>query len=122
MATEQEGTPTGELEIDDNVLDRIAALAAEAVEGVYSLGRSGIAGAIDSVRGGGVSSEHGQREAAFDFDLVVRWGQNIPNVVDEVRAKVTEAIETMTNLKTVEINIHVRDVHRDDPEEGRKLQ
>ena len=90
-------------------------------EGVYSLGRSGIAGAIDSVRGGGVSSEHGRREAAFDFDLVVQWGQNIPNVVDEVRAKVAEAIETMTNLKTVEINIHVRDIHRDDEPAGRKL-
>lgn len=122
MATEQESTPSGELEIDDNVLDRIAALAAEAVEGVYSLGRSGIAGAIDSVRGGGVSSEHGRREAAFDFDLVVQWGQNIPNVVDEVRAKVTEAIETMTNLKTVEINIHVRDIHRDEEPDGRHLE
>lgn len=122
MATEQKGTPSGQLEIDDNVLDRIAALAAEAVEGVYTLGRSGIAGAIDSVRGGGVSSEHGSREAAFDFDLVVQWGQNIPKVVDEVRAKVAEAIETMTNLKTVEINIHVRDIHRDEEPDGRHLE
>ena len=122
MATEQQKAPEGQLEINDAVLDRIAALAAEAVEGVYSLGRSGIAGAIDSVRGGGVSSEHGSREAAFDFDLVVQWGHNIPTVVDKVRVKVAEAIEMMTNLKTVEINIHVRDIHRDDPPEGRKLQ
>lgn len=121
MTTEAQQTPSGELEIDDNVLDRIAALAAEAVEGVYSLGRSGIAGALDSVRGGGVSSEHGHREAAFDFDVVVQWGHNIPRVVDEVRTEVADAIETMTNLKTVEINIHVRDVHRDDPPAGRKL-
>ncbi len=121
MATEEQQAPSGQLEIDDNVLDRIAAMAAEAVEGVYSLGRSGIAGAIDSVRGAGVSSEHGRREAAFDFDLVVQWGQNIPSVVEEVRAKVAEAIETMTNLKTVEINIHVRDIHRDDEPAGRKL-
>ena len=122
MATAKQQAPEGQLEIDDTVLDRIAALAAEAVEGVYSLGRSGIAGAIDSVRGGGVSSEHGRREAAFDFDVVVQWGHNIPQVVDEVRVKVAEAIETMTNLKTVEINIHVRDIHREDPPEGRKLQ
>ena len=120
MTTEQNEAPTGELEIDDSVLDRIAALAAEAVDGVYSLGRTGIAGALDTVRGGGVSSEHGLREAAFDFDLVVKWGENIPNVVDDVRRKVAEAIEMMTNLETVEINIHVRDVHRDDEPTGRR--
>ena len=122
MTTEQNEAPTGDLEIDDSVLDRIAALAAEAVDGVYSLGRTGIAGALDTVRGGGVSSEHGRREAAFDFDLVVKWGENIPNVVDDVRRKVAEAIEVMTNLETVEINIHVRDVHREEEPTGRTLE
>ena len=85
---ENDSSVTGELVIEDNVIERIAALAAADVEGVHSLGRSGIAGTIDSVRGGGVSSEHGQREAAFDFDLVVVWGHNIPNVVDAVRSNV----------------------------------
>lgn len=123
MTTKQNDTDVGgKLEIDDGVLDRIAALAAEAVEGVHSLGRTGIAGAIDSVRGGGVSSEHGERQAAFDFDLVVQWGHNIPRVVDEVREQVAEAIQMMTDLTTVEINIHVRDIHREDPPESRNLE
>ena len=103
------------------MLDTIAAMAASDVEGVHSLGRSGIAGAIDSVRGGGVSSEHGQREAAFDFDLVVVWVHNIPNVVDAVRSNVAAAIQQMTNLQTVEVNIHVRDIAREEAEEGRHL-
>lgn len=123
MATEDNGTEvSGQLLIDDGVLDTIAAMAVEEVEGVHSLGRTGIAGAIDSVRGGGVSSEHGEREAAFDFDLVVLYGHNIPNVVESVRAKVAEAIGQMTNLETVEVNIHVRDIHRETEAAGRHLE
>ena len=119
---ENDSSVTGELVIEDSVIDRIAAIAAEEVEGVHSLGRSGIAGAIDSVRGGGVSSEHGQRQAAFDFDLVVVWGNNIPNVVKAVRSNVSATIEQMTNLETVEVNIHVRDIAREEEEEeGRRL-
>ena len=118
---ENDSSVTGDLRIEDSVLDTIAAMAAADVAGVHSLGRSGIAGAIDSVRGGGVSSEHGQREAAFNFDLVVVWGHNIPDVVSAVRSNVAAAIEQMTNLQTVEVNIHVRDIAREEVEEGRKL-
>ena len=118
---ENDSSVTGDLRIEDSVLDTIASMAAADVAGVHSLGRSGIAGAIDSVRGGGVSSEHGQREAAFNFDLVVVWGHNIPDVVSAVRSNVAAAIEQMTNLQTVEVNIHVRDIAREEVEEGRKL-
>lgn len=113
----------GELIIEDSVLDKIAAIAAEKVEGVHSLGRSGLLGAIASTAGGtsGVNSEHGQKEAAFDFDLVVEYGHNIPNVVEQVRDAVTGSIRVMTNLKTVEVNIHVRDVHHPAEPEGRVL-
>ena len=118
---ENDSSVTGDLRIEDSVLDTIAAMAAADVAGVHSLGRSGIAGAIDSVRGGGVSSEHGQREAAFNFDLVVVWGHNIPDVVSAVRSNVAAAIEQMTNLQTVEVNIHVRDIAREEVGEGRQL-
>ena len=122
MTTQQNpGAVSGVLVIDDGVLDSIAAMAAADVEGVHSLGRTGIAGAIDSVRGGGVSSEHGERQAAFDFDLVVNWGHNIPTVVREVRAVVAEAIQQMTDLETVEINIHVRDIQRPEQPPAREL-
>lgn len=112
----------GELIIEDAVLDKIAAIAVETVEGVHSLGRSGLRGALDAATGtAGVSSEHGQREAAFDFDLVVEFGHNIPTVVGEVREAVVSAIGTMTDLETVEVNIHVRDVHHPVEPEGRVL-
>ncbi len=116
-------TNTGELVIEDAVLDKIAAIAVEKVEGVHSLGRSGLRGALAAAAAGtpGVKSEHGNREAAFDFDLVVEFGHNIPSVVGEVREAVTNSIGTMTDLETVEVNIHVRDVHHPAEPEGRVL-
>ena len=123
MVEAQESQVGGEIQLDDSVLDRIASIAVTEVDGVHSIGRTGIGGALDSVRGGGVSSEHGQHEAAFDFDLVVVWGYNIPKVVGAVRSSVTEAILNMTDLKTVEVNIHVRDVYSGKQvASGRKLQ
>ena len=90
----------GALVIDDAVLDKIAAIAAGQVAGVHSLGRSGLRGAISTVAGGasGVSSEHGQQEAAFDFDVVVEFGHNIPSVVGAVREAVTDSIQTIRTL------------------------
>ena len=116
-------TTGGELVIEDAVLDKIAAIAAGQVEGVHSLGRSGLRGAISTVAGGasGVSSEYGQQEAAFEFDLVVEFGHNIPSVVGAVREAVTDSIQTMTDLVTIEVNIHVRDVHQPVEPEGRVL-
>ena len=116
-------TTGGELVIEDAVLDKIAAIAAGQVEGVHSLGRSRLRGAISTVAGGasGVSSEHGQQEAAFESDLVVEFGHNIPSVVGAVREAVTDSIQTMTDLVTVEVNIHVRDVHQPVEPEGRVL-
>ena len=122
MSDSQESV-AGELVIEDGVLDKIAATAAETVEGVHSLGRSGLRGAIGSAVGGtqGVASEHGKEQAAFDFDLIVEYGHNIPSVVANVREAVSSAILSMTDLDTVEVNIDVRDVHPPEESGGRSL-
>lgn len=126
MAEQLSGTDTigGATVLEPGVLDAIAATAASDVEGVHSLGRTGIGGALDTVGGGerGVSSEHGETQAAFDFDLVVEWGHNIPTVVSGVRNSVADAIRRMTDLDAVEINIHVRGIHREEPPVRRQLQ
>ena len=112
----------GELHIEDSVLDKIAEVAAGEVDGVHSVGRTGIGGAIDTVRGSSVSSDHGNREAAFSLDLVVVWGQNIPNIVSAVRTAVANAIRQMTDLETVAIDINIRDIFQGQLQAGRRLE
>ncbi|MDT7800574.1 MAG: hypothetical protein QOI78_4007 [Actinomycetota bacterium] len=112
----KQGTTT----IADTVVQKIAGLAAREVNGVYDLGggaaralsalRDRIPGASASV-GQGVSVEVGEKQAAVDLQLLVEYGVAIADLARAVRRNVITAIERMTGLEVVEVNINVNDVH-----------
>lgn len=65
--------------------------------------------------------EVGERQAAVDLDVVVEYGVAIVDIAGEVRNSVITAVERMTGLEVVEVNITVDDVHlpdEEDEEEG----
>ena len=61
--------------------------------------------------GRGVKVEVGEKQTAVDVDIEVEYGIPIHELADKVRTHVTDAVETMTGLEVVEININVFDVH-----------
>jgi uncharacterized alkaline shock family protein YloU len=65
----------------------------------------------------GVKVEVGERQAAVDLDVVVEYGVSIVDVAGAVRTNVISAVERMTGLEVVEVNIAVDDVHLPDEEE-----
>ncbi len=96
----------------DEVLASIAALAASDVEGVTGLG-GGLSlglGDVLAKRGAarGVRVEAGLRQAAFDVFVHVAYGVQIPTVAQRVQEAVKRAVETMTALTVVEVNVHVQ--------------
>jgi uncharacterized alkaline shock family protein YloU len=109
----------GKTTIADSVVATIAGIAAREVEGVYAMGggpsravgavRDRVARSADHTRG--VKVEVGEHQAAVDLDLVVEYGTEIGDAADEIRSNVTAAVERMTGLEVVEINVNVRDVH-----------
>ncbi|PXX60893.1 putative alkaline shock family protein YloU [Nocardia tenerifensis] len=115
LASDQ-GTTT----IADIVVQKVAGLAAREVRGVHDLGggaarafgaiRDRIPGASASV-GQGVSVEVGETQAAVDLELVVEYGVAIADLARAVRRNVINAIEQMTGLDVVEVNINVNDVY-----------
>ncbi|MEU7186630.1 Asp23/Gls24 family envelope stress response protein [Streptomyces sp. NPDC045470] len=119
----QLSSPRGKTTIADGVVEKIAGMAAREVPGIYALG-GGLArtfGAMrDKVPGGGsnfsrgVKVEVGERQTAIDLDVVVEYGGSIPTIAADVRDNVTSALEQMTGLEVVEINISVNDVHLPD--------
>ncbi|MGW7426800.1 Asp23/Gls24 family envelope stress response protein [Streptomyces sp. NPDC054813] len=126
------GTPAetrGKTTIADGVVAKIAGMAAREVPGIHSLG-AGMARAFGAMRervpggGGGVTRgvkvEVGERQAAVDLDVVVEYGVSIVDVAGGVRANVISAVERMTGLEVVEVNIVVDDVNLPDDgdEEG----
>lgn len=108
------------------MVEKIAGMAARDVVGVHAMG-SGISrtfGAVrDRVPGGnksvsrGVKAEVGESQAALDLEIVVDYGVAISEVARDVRENVIAAVERMTGLEVVEVNIAVSDVKLPDEED-----
>lgn len=105
----------GSIRIADEVVAIVSGLAATDVLGVAGMS-GGIAGGIAELLGRknltkGVKVEVGEREAAVDLFIIVEYGVRIPDVCWEIQEKVKRAVETMTGLNVVEVNIHVQGVN-----------
>lgn len=112
----------GRTTIAGGVVEKIAALAAREVPGVNAMG-SGLARTLGAIRPGrapvtrGVKVEVGERQTAIDLEIVVEYGVSITEVAAEIRLNVIAAVERMTELEVVEVNIAVSDVHLPDESE-----
>ncbi|NLU67431.1 Asp23/Gls24 family envelope stress response protein [Streptomyces sp. HNM0574] len=123
-----EGAPgsRGRTTIADGVVEKIAGIAAREVSGVHAMG-SGMARTLGAVRdrvpGGsrsvsrGVKAEVGEVQTALDLEIVVEYGVAIDKVARAVRENVVSAVERMTGLEVVEVNIAVSDVKLPDEED-----
>ncbi|MFE1246799.1 Asp23/Gls24 family envelope stress response protein [Streptomyces sp. NPDC058735] len=124
----RKGSPEtrGNTAIADTVVAKIAGMAAREIPEVHNLG-AGMTRAFGAVRqrvpgtGTGVTQgvkvEVGERQAAVDLDVVIEYGAAIVDTAADVRTNVVNAIERMTGLEVVEVNIAVDDVHLPDEEE-----
>ncbi|MFK4225696.1 Asp23/Gls24 family envelope stress response protein [Streptomyces sp. NPDC019890] len=122
----------GRTTIADGVVEKIAGLAARDVLGVHTMG-SGISRTFSAVRDRvpgssrstatrGVKAEVGEVQTALDLEIVVDYGVSISDVARAVRENVISAVERMTGLEVVEVNIAVSDVKLPDEEEEESEQ
>lgn len=109
-----EHNDVGSIRIADEVVGIIAGLAATEVPGVAGMS-AGLVGGIAEMLGKknlskGVKVEVGEREAAVDLYIIVEYGVRIPDVALTVQENVKRAIESMTGLDVVEVNVHIQGV------------
>lgn len=109
-----EQNDSGSIRIADEVVGIIAGLAATEVAGIAGMS-GGLVGGIAEMLGKknlskGVKVEVGEREAAVDLFVIAEYGVRIPDVALRVQENVKQAIESMTGLDVVEVNIHVQGV------------
>ena len=112
----------GSIKIADEVVSIIAGLAATEIDGIAGMS-GGLVGGIAEMLGRknfskGVKVEVGEREAAIDLFIIVKYGVRIPDVALAAQENIKRAIETMTGLSVVEVNVHVQGVNF--PEEETK--
>ena len=103
------------IKIADDVVAVIAGMAVSDVPGVAGMS-GGFAGGISEVFSGkknfskGVKVEVGEKETTIDVNIIVEYGTRIPDIAYEIQNKVKQAVETMTGLKVVSVNVHVQGV------------
>lgn len=105
----------GEVRIADEVVAIIAGLAATEVEGVDSM-----AGNITNELVGklgmknlskGVKVDVTEEHVSVDLSLNLKYGYNIPDVSERVQDRVKSAIENMTGLTVMDVNIRIAGVN-----------
>jgi uncharacterized alkaline shock family protein YloU len=111
----------GSTTIANEVVEKIAGIAAREVPGVYDLGgdvarvfaavkeRIGLGEADDANKGVKVRLDGGT--AGVDITIVIEYGFVVYSVTEKVRAKVIGAVENLLGLEVLEVNIVVDDVH-----------
>lgn len=113
--TISESTDNNEIKIADDVVAVIAGVAVSEVAGVAEMA-GGFAGGITEVLSGkknlakGIKVEVLEKETKIDVNIIVEYGVRIPDVAFEIQNRVKKAVETMTGLKVVEVNVHVQGV------------
>lgn len=129
VAERKERTELGDVRVTNEVVAVIAGLAATEVPGVAGMS-GGIAGGIADLLGRknlakGVKVEVGEEQTAVDIFVVVEYGVRIPEVALMIQETVKHAIENMTGLEVVEVNVHIQGVHfptEERIEEGGRLR
>lgn len=105
----------GEVRIADEVVAIIAGLAATEVDGVDSM-----AGNITNELVGklgmknlskGVKVDVTEEHVYVDLSLNIKYGYNIPDVSERVQDRVKSAIENMTGLTVLDVNIRIAGVN-----------
>jgi uncharacterized alkaline shock family protein YloU len=119
-------TEHGDTTIAEQVVQKIAGIAAREVPGVHAMGNAArrafdtlterIPGSQTNVAGG-VRVEKGERQAAIDVSVVVEYGASIVDVSHAIRQNVINAVEHGTGLEVLEVNISVTDVHLPDEDD-----
>ena len=101
--------------IADEVVAIIAGLAATEVDGVDSM-----AGNITNELVGklgmknlskGVKVDVTEEHVSVDLSLNIKYGYNIPDVSERVQDRVKSAIENMTGLTVLDVNIRIAGVN-----------
>lgn len=108
----QKNANQGTIKISEEVVTTIAGLAAAEVAGVAGMS-GGIAGDLVEKLGRknlskGIKAEVGESEVTIDINAIVDYGVNIHDVALQLQTNVRDAVENMTGLDVVNVNVNIQ--------------
>jgi uncharacterized alkaline shock family protein YloU len=121
LGAERMTTDDGKITVAQGVVQKIAGIACREISGVHAMGvstsrafgavRERIPGSSGPNVAQGVGVEVGETQAAIDLDIVVEYGVSIADLGRSIQRNVKQAVERMTGLDVVEVNINVDDLY-----------
>jgi uncharacterized alkaline shock family protein YloU len=113
LSLHRDDDSTGSITYANEVIAIIAGVAANEVEGIAGMctigGLSEVFGRNRNITKG-VKVEIGSEEASVDLYVIVEYGTPIQTAAANVQESVRKAIETMTGLHVVRVDVHVQGV------------
>ena len=108
-------TEVNGIKIAEEVVAKIAGIAASEVKGVFGM-NGGLVEGFSEIFGKksfskGVKVQVTEKDAIIDLYIIVEYGCRIPDIAWEIQNRVKTAVENMTGLKVLEVNIHVQGVN-----------
>lgn len=104
-------TDLGAVQIRNDVVGTIAALAAREVEGVAGIWQgSWLLRPLMGATASGVRVEIQDQEVKVWVNLVAEYGISLPQVAAQVQDRVRDMIEQMTQLNPVEVHVSIHQV------------
>lgn len=111
LTVENDDSPSATITYANDVVAIIAGLAANEVEGIA--GMCNVSGNLLSKNRNvtrGVKVEIGTEEVAVDLYVVIEYGTPIQRAALDAQESVRKAIESMTGLHVVRVDVHVQSV------------
>ena len=96
----------GETKIADEVIEKVAGIAARKVTGVHDLTGRRNGGARR-----GISAQLSGRRAKLSVTLIVEYGHAVYDVADQVRESLADTVERMLGVEVTEVDVVVEDIH-----------
>lgn len=114
MVEQTERYDSGSVRIANEVVSIISGLAATEVKGVAGMSGGVVDGFAELLKkknlAKGVKVEVGEKQAAIDLYIIIEYGAKIPDTAYAVQENVKRAVESMTGLEVVEVNVHIQGV------------
>ena len=117
-AEHENQTGGGKVTFANDVIAVIAALAASEVKGIAGMVGGAMSGFTELLGRKnltkGVKVEVGTEEVAVDVYVVVYYGNKIQDVAAEIQNNIKTAVETMTGLRVVEVNVYIQGIQMEE--------
>lgn len=104
----------GSITFEDEVIAKIAGLAALRVSGLAGMSGSIVDGITELIGkqnfSKGVKIDVANGEAVVNLQIIAEYGLDMPSIFSAIQDNVKNDVEKMTGLKVTAVNIHVQDI------------